>query len=421
MDRRAGAAVSTRASELGGARPIVHRRRSEGRHPSTGPAPIGLPGMIWFCRAALMVTTIAAAAHVGAAPERLMLDPGFEALRPGIIAPTGHARRGWEVQAVGRDAVRDRLTVTCIRDPRRSHSGRQSLSLSIPEDASGFEFVTVGQRVRCVGDTVYEAVVWVRWPDGPTSGPSSARPSAENPSAIVSFWARDRNGKGHFAGKDVWLYDNRWTRLSFQFCPTSPEEPTFIYVSLLPNQSPRETTVLIDDFDVRARRLRPEREERSKNLLARLDVGERSASWRFVQMGGSAIGGVLTGSDQNRRFRMSMPRSTSNYESAQLAHDVDVRAGTLYRIRCRIRWVNRAPGIPPPIVNYGIFDERSGVWYGPIDQALDSDAGWREYTFEYLPPVSGLCRVYVQLNGWGNSGREVIIEVSDFELAPSSG
>jgi len=166
----------------------------------------------------------------------VMTDSGFEAVSPGTLSTTGPVAAGWEVQRHGREVILDRLVVACVEDPARAKSGRKCLSLSIPKDTVGFEFVTVGQRPVLAADREYEASVWVRWVGGPERAPAGASATSGHPSAIVSFWARHRDGAGDFAGRDEWLFDGAWTRLSFRFRATDPGERTLVYVSLLPNQ-----------------------------------------------------------------------------------------------------------------------------------------------------------------------------------------
>ena len=92
----------------------------------------------------LAAAAVGLACARGEAGERLA-DPGFESLPPGALAATG-ARGGWEVQLSGRDAVKPRLRVECVEDRARAKSGSKCISLSIPADTVGFEFVTMSMR-----------------------------------------------------------------------------------------------------------------------------------------------------------------------------------------------------------------------------------------------------------------------------------
>src|SRR5690242_3499534 len=99
----------------------------------------------------LITTVLIFCSIVRASTTDAWADPGFELLPVGPLVATG-ARDGWEVQATGRNSIVPRLTATCLRDARRAHSGRQCLSLSIPQDTVGFEFVTAGRRLQLDAD-----------------------------------------------------------------------------------------------------------------------------------------------------------------------------------------------------------------------------------------------------------------------------
>ena len=150
-------------------------------------------------------------------------DAGFEGIAAGELAAT-EVWEGWEIQLHGRDAIKTRLAVSCVEDAAQAKSGTKCLSLSIPQDTVGFEFVTVGQRVMLAADREYEASLWARWPAGPDSASADASATSGHPSAVVSFWARHRDGQGNFAGRDQWLFDNRWHKLSFRFRATDPAQ-----------------------------------------------------------------------------------------------------------------------------------------------------------------------------------------------------
>ena len=112
--------------------------------------------------------------------------------------------------------------------------------------------MTVGQRLKLRAAREYEASVWVRWTGGPETAPPGADATTGHPSAIVSFWVRHREPTGTFAGRDAWLFDRNWTRLTFRFHAIDPSRFSLLYVSLLPNQTPRAT-------EIPRRRLHPAR------------------------------------------------------------------------------------------------------------------------------------------------------------------
>jgi hypothetical protein len=353
-------------------------------------------------------------------------DPGFESIATGRLAATGKQPGGWEIQQIGRPAINERLRVECVKDASRAHAGAKCVELSIPKDTVGFEYVTLGQRVKLNAAKDYEATVWVRWPDGPENAPANASTTSGHRSAIVSFWARHRDGTGHFAGRDEWLFDNQWHRLSFRFRATDPDQPTLIYVSLLPNQKPAATTVLVDDFELMESDGKAESETRKGSVVLDADfsaqkAGAISPPWYFANIGGKGIRGEMVTAGKEVHFRMAMDRGTSNYESAQLWQHVELRPGVRYEVSCRMRWDNFAPGAPAPIVNYGIYHEPTRTWFGPVDQVLEKTGDWRTYRFAHLPPLPGPWKLYVQLNGWGNFGRSVTVSCDDFRGVPGTG
>lgn len=363
-------------------------------------------------------------AIVSRAPGRQLLhDPGFEGVPVGPLSSTGFTQ-GWEVQKVGREAVQNRLLVMGLEDATKARSGRRCLLLAIPKETVGFEFVTVGQRIRLAEGKEYEASVWVRWLDGPDTAPANANPTSGHPSAIVSFWARHREGTGDFAGRDEWLFDNRWHRLAFRFRPTDPTQRTLVYLSLLPHQSPADIRVFVDDFELYELEEPSEVETRTGNIVLDPSFTHQvpgpviAPPWHFANIGGANITGEVIEEGNECFIRLTMPKGTTNFESAQLWQDVELREGVRYEIRCRMRWDNYTPEAPAPIVNYGIYHEDSHTWYGPIDQILERSGEWNLYRFVHVPPFSGRWRLYVQLNGWGNFGRSVIVSFDDFVCAP---
>ena len=124
--------------------------------------------------------------------------PGFEKVPTG---PLTH--KLWEVQRVGREMIQEQLHVECLNDATQAHSGTHFIRMSLPKETVGFEYVTIGQRHKLKADRDYEAIVWVRWPDGPEQAPADAR-TTHQPSAIVSFWVRHQDATGDYAGRDVW-------------------------------------------------------------------------------------------------------------------------------------------------------------------------------------------------------------------------
>ena len=355
--------------------------------------------------------------------SQLMQDSSFEACPSGALANTG-ASAAWEVQRTGREVIRDRLVVACVEDKGKANSGRKCLALSIPKETVGFEFVTVGQRLQLAADKEFVASVWVRWLGGPDEPPTGASATPAHRSAIVSFWARHRNNKGAFAGRDVWLFDNRWHKLEFVFRETDPDQRTFVYVSLLPNQKPAETTVLVDDFELAAADAPVETESRSGNIVGDSGFEAQQAGrivlpWRFAGRCGTNVSASLGRTYGKPCVTLELAKGTSNFKSGQLWQHLDLRRGVRYEISCRMRWDSFAPDAPAPIVNYGIYHEATRTWYGPVDQVLEKTAGWNAYRFAHIPPFAGQWKLYVQLNGWGNFGRAVNVSFDDFTCTPA--
>jgi hypothetical protein len=346
-------------------------------------------------------------------------DPGFEAVPPGRKAATGPSG-GWEVQLHGRPLIQERLVVEAVDAQGLPRSGARAFRLAIPADTVGFEFVTLGRRLKLEPGRDYEASAWVRWEGGPPAAPAGASAVSGHPSAIVSFWARHRDGNGDFAGRDEWIFDGAWTRLAFRFRATDPAERTLVYVSLLPNQKPAATSILLDDFDVKELEGGADPEARSGNLVQ--DPGFESAlrpPWYAANLGGKGIGIRVDGDPGARHLRMLMGPATSNYESAQVWQHLALGRGVRYEVSARLRWDNFRAGQAAPIVNFGIYHEASRTWYGPVDQVLEPTAEWRTYRFAHVPPAPGPWKLYVQVNGWGNFGAPLELSADDLSCVPA--
>jgi hypothetical protein len=352
-------------------------------------------------------------------------DPGFENLTQESLH-TGSRSAGWEARAVGRDEIEDLLRAEVVNDAALARTGSRCVRLSIPAHTKGFEWISLGQRLYPDAATEYEVSVWARWIDGPDKAPEGANSTTRAESAILSFWARQRDGKGEFAGLDHWLFDNQWQKLTFRFRPTGrPEEFAWIYASLLPNQTPADTRVLLDDFSVSPCDDPPGVGTPTAGVAADADFsgqtgGALSPPWNFrpAPADGKAVTcEVVAGADPFVRLALA-PR-TSSYESGQLYQMLNLREGMRYRVSCRIRWDSFTPeNTQPVIVNFGMFHGGSQVWYGPVDQLLKPGSDWVTYTYDHIPPYPGPWKLYVQLNGWGNGGRAVSVSVDDFTCVP---
>jgi hypothetical protein len=353
-----------------------------------------------------------------------MEDPGFEDARPGKLETTTTGK-GWEVQRIGRPKIQDKLVIDCVSDKKLAHTGNNVLKLTLPNDTVGFEFVTIGQRLKLHADREYEASVWVRWPDGPEKAPAKADATSGHPSAIVSFWARHKEATGDFAGRDVWLFDRQWKKLMIKFRATDPDQKTLVYVSLLPNQTPRETTVLVDDFTLAEIKTSGAVPKNKGELVVdggfeKLDAGKIGfGTWSFANVGGTKILGEAANEKDTKFVRIAMNKNTTNFESAQLWQMVSLEKGVRYEVQCRMRWDNHADGPNSPIVNYGVYHEDTNTWYGPVDQNLKKSKNWETYKFVHIPPYQGQWKLYVQLNGWGNFGNQLTVSFDEFSCQPA--
>ncbi|MGA0853212.1 MAG: carbohydrate binding domain-containing protein, partial [Luteolibacter sp.] len=214
--------------------------------------------------------------------------------------------------------------------------------------------------------------------------------------------------------------DRKWKKLELCFRATDPAHQSLIYISLLPNQTPRATSILIDDFTLKTAPVEAPRPEDAKQRVengsfSNLEIGSTPAgAWSYSNMGGSSISGKISGQAQDPHFRMTMNKNTSNYESAQLYQILNLEKGARYEIECRMRWDSYKDGTSTPIVNYGMYHEDSNTWYGPVDQYLLNSKNWETYQFSHIPPFAGKWKLYVQLNGWGNFGNELSVSFDEF-------
>ncbi|MCB1130446.1 MAG: hypothetical protein KDN05_04905 [Verrucomicrobiae bacterium] len=362
-----------------------------------------------------LIGFLSASGLLSAAEPQLLADPGFETTPEGPLA-TGTTAAGWEVQRTGRSVIRNQLVIRCVGGTG-ARSGKKAVMLGLPKETAGFEFVTLGQRLKLVAGKNYEASVWARWTEGPGEKPNEASPTSGTPSAIVSFWVRHEDGTGDFAGRDEWLFDNQWKQLRFRFRATHPDQRSLAYVSLLPNQIPRRTNLIVDDFLITEVPGETGAETRSGNLIkdGGFEAGETlQPPWHFANMGGDRIHGEVVDDQGRRFFRMAMNERTSNLESAQLWQHLALVEGCAYEITCRMRWDNRGERKHDAIVNFGIYHEASNTWYGPVDQVLKASDDWVIYRFIHLPPFGGPWKIYAQLNGWGNFGQGLTVSFDEF-------
>lgn len=131
------------------------------------------------------------------------------------------------------------------------------------------------------------------------------------------------------------------------------------------------------------------------------------------------IRGEVVERKDEKYFRIARNRNTANYESAQPWHMVDLEKGVRYEVRSRMRWDNYQAGPATPIVNFGLYHERTYTWYCPIDQCLKKSQDRETYRFVHIPPYEGRRKLYVQRNGWGNFGNQLTVSFADFSCPAS--
>jgi hypothetical protein len=195
------------------------------------------------------------------------------------------------------------------------------------------------------------------------------------------------------------------------------DQPVFVYVSLLPNQTRAATRLLVDDFELAQTPGSQRPDRRQNNLIVDGKFGKESiaAPWYFAPMGGKRVMAEVKGD----RVHMKLPAQTSNYESGQLWQHVRLEEGVRYRISCEIAWLNHAVGMPAPIVNLGLYHEATHSWHGPVDQVLKATPEATRYSFDHIPTLSGPWKFYLQLNGWGNFGNALEIAAGDVQIVVS--
>jgi len=99
---------------------------------------------------------------------------------------------------------------------------------------------------------------------------------------------------------------------------TDPDQRTLVYVSLLPNQEPADTKVLLDDFELAVVDAPAESESRSGNIVedSGFDAqrtGGIISPWTFLNRAGTNISVEVGGTDAERCVTLQMSKGTSNF------------------------------------------------------------------------------------------------------------
>jgi hypothetical protein len=363
-----------------------------------------LPQAARSVAAALLVALLLPA--LAAAEIQLMADTDFEG---GALGAMTTANSDWEVQRTGQNTTNFLIDRTAAA----AYAGSRGCLMSLPLSASGasFDHTTIGQRFTLEAGVIYEASLRVRW----------ANPAAGS-SAIVSFWAQHQADKT-FAGKDEWLRNGDWKLLSFRFYAVKPNQPVFVYVSLLPNQVPRKTDIYIDDFKLveieRVTATAPATNLVADGSFEAQTVGAApGGAWTLERSAG--LGATVINESGGKAVRLSIPADTNNFTEVRLSQFVTLTKGVLYDGNVRMRWDNAAADDDGSgLVNWMLYHQPSNTWYGPIDHVLRNGA-WHDVPFVHGAPYSGSYRLFVQVFGWGNFGDAMVLTFDDFSLTPQA-
>lgn len=356
-----------------------------------------------LCVALLLLSPAAAATS-------LLADAGFE---DGSLGAMSDANSAWEVQRDGASTAGfliDRIAGTGPRAPR---AGSRCCLMSLPLGAvpSAFDHVTIGQRLTLQANVIYEASAWVKWVNTDNG----------NDSAIISFWARHQADKT-FAGKDVWLRNGDWKQLTYRFLAVRPEQPVFVYLSLLPHQIPRRTDILVDEFTLTAVETVTPQALTPGELLTdggfeAQTVGQAPSGAWALHRGGPGLSATVQDQGGSKVVRLGIPADTDNFTEVRLEQYVTLRKGAQYDISCRMRWNNFPGGGKTGIANWMLYHAGSDTWYGPIDHVL-RHSDWHDVPFIHGAPYSGSYKLYVQVFGWGNFGQAMDLSYDDFTVKP---
>lgn len=333
-------------------------------------------------------------------------DPGFE---DGLNGAMYSGNCYWDIQRTGIET--GEFLIKRVEDKEGSHSGNKFCYMSLPKSASAehVDHITIGQTIYMEANKIYEASVWVKW--------VNTRNGSE--SACISFWAQHQGDKT-FAGKDVWIRNGDWTKLTFRFQAVLPKQPVMIYLSLLQHQTPVTTDIKVDDFNVTEIETSYGTDTRSGELISdgtfsRQRIGQNPGNpWTF-HTPVKELTALIDSCGKNRYVRLQIPASTSNYEAVKLGQVVKLRKGVLYDVNARIKWTNYTGGDETGTVNCGIYHKPSNTWWGPVDYKV-SDGEWHNVSFIHGACYSGDYELYVQVFGWGNFGNPMDISFDDFSI-----
>jgi hypothetical protein len=373
------------------------------------------------------VAVTAAAKCYNGSRAQLLRDPGFELIPLGPLpSPTGI----WTVyrtRNVPNIYVNGVTTRPIDRTPPRKFSSRQML-LSIPDTIS-----KISNRAAIVAgiagcnktSVVYEVSVDVKWMN-----------PAANKTAILSLWTvhpstADAYG-GSFSGVDYWIANSTWNRLAYRFMLPNRKQlgkPPNLLLALYPNQTPRVTTIRIDNLRVtevcafgKTAAVAVPAEMLQYGTFDALPLGtvEDNSTYFDVQHSDSNFVSVTIVQDPanatNQLMRILLPTGNTNYDWKQVGEIVTLQMGTRYIVSSKMK--RNTDPTRHAIVNFRMQSVETGVWYGRVDQILPNHTDWHVASYVVGIPETGPYLVSLQLLGWGNYGNELDVFFDNFSCQP---
>jgi hypothetical protein len=358
---------------------------------------------------------------------QLLRDPGFETIPLGPLpSPTGI----WTVyrtRNVPNIYVNGVTPLPVDRTPPRKFASRQML-LSIPDTIS-----KISNRAAIVAgiagcnktSVVYEVSVDVKWMN-----------AAANKTAILSLWTvhpstADAYG-GSFSGVDYWIANATWNRLAYRFMLPNRKQlgkPPSLLLALYPNQTPRLTTLRIDNLRVtevcalgKSTAVAVPTEMLQYGSFDGLPLGtvDDNSTYFDVQHSDSSFVSAAIVQDPanatNQLMRILLPTGNTNYDWKQVGEIVTLQMGTRYLVSSKMKR-NSDPS-RHAIVNFRMQSVETGVWYGRVDQILPNHTDWHVASYVVGIPETGPYLVSLQLLGWGNYGQELDVFFDDFSCKP---
>jgi hypothetical protein len=339
---------------------------------------------------------------------QLINDPGFEGVPIGALP----RRTG---QFVVRRSTSGQVSTKVngvSTTAATAKYGKKQVLLSIPETFRKIsDGASIGVALSNLNklNVVYEASVDVKWTN-PQGGKT----------AIVSFWVRHNAGSAlrTFSGVDTWITTGDWTSIKFRFMVPQANLPSTLRVTIFPNQTPRLTSIRVDNFKLReVCQLGSSSATSNPELVANGDfeglaLGGVGAPYTILSSASSFVQAtVVHEGAANQALRMVLPQGSTNYDYKQVGQAVTLQMGIRYRVSVKAR--RNSAASRTAIVNFRMRSVETGIWYGTVDLLLAADNDWHSYSYDVGIPATGNYTVSVQLNGWGNYGQVLDVTFDD--------